>query len=192
MNKFLLLPFLFLSMSVFGQENWETSLKAGTNCSFFGSSSNKVFFGGIAGLEQIYNFDNSIFSVQSGFEFENIGAGMSSLTIVAGNSNPSNNTFSRTNANYLSVPFHFRCKINEHWGALAGAAYRFGISGGQSGSRSSADDFCLDAGFFYMMKKVRFNLMYQHGLSKTNLGSQWAQSKNRTITLSISSPFWNN
>ena len=191
MNKYLILPLLFLSISSFGQENWETSLKAGMNCSFFTTSNSKILVGGTAGLEQIYNFDNSIFSAQSGFEFENIGTEITSYKIVIGNTNPSNGTFSRSNANYLSVPFHLRCKIKEHWGAMAGAAYRFGLTDQQSGYNKSNDDICLDAGIFYTMNKVRFNLIYQHGLNEANIGSQMVQSKNRTISFSVSVPFWN-
>ena len=197
MKKLLFLPFLLLSFNLFSQENWETTFKAGINCSFLSrdvsSAGNQVYIGATAGLEQTYYFDNSIFSFQSGLEFENIGAGMSTISITAGNSNPvSYGTLSRSNANYLSVPIHLKCQINERWGALAGAAYRFGLSDRQSGNSASKDDISLDAGFFYKMKNMRFNLIYQHGLNEANSGYQMIQSKNRTITFTVSTTFWKN
>ena len=194
-KKILVLPFLLLSFGAYCQENWETTFKAGINCSFlsqgFSGPGSKVFIGATGGLEQTYYFDNSIFSAQSGLEFDYIGVGSSMISVTAGNSNPGFGTISRTNANYLTIPMHLKCQINERWGALAGASYRFGISSGQSGSSTSNDDVSLDAGFFYKMKNMRFNLVYQHGLSDANAGYQMIQSKNRTITFSVSTPLWN-
>ncbi len=195
MNKLLILPILLLSLSSYSQENWETTFKAGINCSFLSkgvsTSGNKIYPGATAGLEQTYHFDNSIFSVQSGLEYENIGAGISTFQVTVGNSSPGNSTLSRSNANYLSVPLHFRCQINEHCGVLAGSAYRFGLFHDQMSYSANRDDISLDTGFFYKMKKIRFNLIYQHGLREVNPGFQMIQSKNRTITFSVSTPLWN-
>jgi len=194
-KKILVLPLLLLSLGSYCQENWETTFKAGINCSFlshgFSGPGSKVFIGATGGLEQTYYFDNSIFSAQSGLEFDYIGVGSSRISVTAGNSNPGYGTISRTNANYLTIPMHLKCQINERWGALAGASYRFSVSSGQSGSSTGNDDVSLDAGFFYKMKNMRFNLVYQHGLSDANAGSQMIQSKNRTITFSVSTPLWN-
>lgn len=195
MRKILVLPFLLFSLTTFCQENWETSFKAGINCSFLSKgvsgSGNKIFIGATGGLEQTYYFDNSIFSAQSGLEFDYIGVGNSTISVTAGNSNPGYGTISRSNANYLSIPLHLKCQVNEQWGVLAGASYRFGINSGQTGSSSSNDDVSLDAGFFYKMKNMRFNLIYQHGLSDANSGYKMIQSRNRTITFSLSTPLWN-
>ena len=194
MKKLLFLPFLLLSLNSFCQENWETTFKAGVNLSFlshnFSYSGNRIFIGASGGLEQTYYFDNSIFSVQSGLEYEYIGAGMNSVGVTIGNSNPSNNNFSRSNVNYLSVPLHLRCMIDEHWGALAGAAYHFGLGGTQGSINISNNDVSLDAGFFYKFNNMRFNLIYQHGLSEVNPGSGMIQSRNRTITFTVSAPLW--
>ena len=194
MKKLLFLPLLLLSLNLFSQEKWETSYKAGMNFSFLSHSvstpGNKIFIGATGGLEQIYNFDYSIFSVQSGLEYEFIGAGMSTVGITIGNGNPSNSTLSRSNFNYLSVPLHLRCMINQHWGALAGAAYRFGLGGTQGSINRSNNDVSLDAGFFYKLNNMRFNLIYQHGLSDLNPGNQVIQSRNRTITFTVSAPLW--
>ena len=194
MKSSLLLFFVLVTMFSFGQEKWETMSKIGINCSFMSrgisNSGNKIFLGATGGLEQTYFFDNSIFSVQSGLEYEYIGEGTSTIGVTVG-SNPSNNgTLSRSNANYLSIPLHLKCMINERWGALAGTAYRFGIGDWQSGNYGSGNDISLDAGFFYKMKNMRFNLIYQHGLREANSGYQMVQSKNRTITFSVSTPLW--
>ena len=195
MKRLFLLPILLISLSSFSQETWETTYKAGVNFSFLSkgvsTSGNKIFVGATAGLEQTYYFDNSIFSVQSGLEYEYIGAGMNSVGVTIGNSNPSNNNFSRSNVNYLSVPLHLRCMINQHWGALAGAANHFGLGGSQGSINISNNDVSLDAGFFYKFNNMRFNLIYQHGLSEVNPGSGMIQSKNRTITFTVSAPLWN-
>jgi len=196
MKKLLFLPFLLLAFNLFSQENWETTFKAGINCSFLSHntyySGNRVFIGATGGLEQTYYFDNSIFSVQSGLEFDYIGVGTSSLSVTVGNGNAGYGTLSRSNANYLSIPLHLKCMINERWGALAGSSYRFDISAWQSGSGSGNNDVSLDAGFFYKIKNMRFNLIYQHGLSQANSSSQMIQSKNRTLTFSVSTPLWKN
>ncbi|HEY3390377.1 MAG TPA: hypothetical protein VGK38_12435 [Prolixibacteraceae bacterium] len=195
MKRLLLFPILFLSLISFSQENWETTFKGGINCSFvgssFSSSGSKIFLGATAGLEQTYYFDNSLFSVQSGLEYENLGLGISSFGVTVGNSNPGDGTLSRSNANYLSVPLHLRCQVSEHWGVLAGAAYRFGLNHQQMSYNTYKDDICLDAGIFYKMKNMRFNLIYQHGLREENTGSQTIQAKNRTITFTVSTAFWN-
>jgi hypothetical protein len=196
MKKLLLLPILLLSLNLLSQENWETTFKAGINCSFLSHnayySGNRVFIGATGGLEQTYYFDNSIFSAQSGLEYDYIGRGTSSLSVTVGNSNPGNyGTLSRSNANYLSIPMHLKCMINERWGALAGASYRFDISSLQSGSGTGNNDVSLDVGFFYKMKNMRFNLVYQHGLNGGDSSSQMIQSKNRTLTFSVSTPLWN-
>ena len=86
-------------------------------------SGNKIFVGAMGGLEQTYYFDNSIFSVQSGLGYDYIGAGTSMISVTSGNGNPGNGALSGSNANYLSIPLHLRCQINEHWGAIAGASY---------------------------------------------------------------------
>lgn len=118
-NKFLTLTLLFITLNSFGQENWETTIKAGINCSFPGKgasySGNQIYFGALGGLEQTYYFDNSIFSVQSGLEYDYIGV----ASVTYGNGNTGNGTLSRSNANYLSVPLHLKCLINQRWGALA-------------------------------------------------------------------------
>ncbi|HZK62350.1 MAG TPA: hypothetical protein VFC41_09740 [Anaerovoracaceae bacterium] len=195
MKKLLFLPILMLSLNLLSQENWETTFKTGINCSFLSKgvsySGNKVFIGVTGGLEQTYYFDNSIFSVQSGLEFDYIGTGISTYNVTSGNSNPAYGTLSRSNSNYLSIPLHLKCMINPRWGALAGATYRFAVSSGQSGSSTGNNDASIDAGFFYKMKNMRFNLVYQHGLSEGNSSSQMIQSKNRTITFSVSAPLWN-
>ncbi len=194
MKRLLLLPILLLSLSAFSQENWETTFKGGINCSFLSSgvssSGNKIYFGATAGLEQTYYFDNSIFSAQSGLEYENIGAGLNSISVTVGGSNPGMGTLSRENANYLTVPLHLKCQINERWGALAGAGYRFGLGDRQSGNSRASDDISLDAGFFYKLDKMRFNLIYQHGLQEADPGYQMIQSKNRTITFTVSTSLW--
>lgn len=191
-NKFLVLTLLFITLNSFSQENWETTVKAGINCSFPSKgasySGNQIYIGALGGLEQTYYFDNSIFSVQSGLGYDYIGV----ASVIVGNGTPGNGTLSRSNANYLSVPLHLKCLINQQWGALAGASYRFGISDRQSGSRTGTDDVSLDAGFFYKMKNIRFNLVYQHGLNEPNSGYQMLQSKNRTISFSVSTPVWKN
>jgi len=191
-NKFLTLALLFVTLNSFSQENWETTVKAGINCSFPGKgasySGSQIYFGALGGLEQTYYFDNSIFSVQSGLEYDYIGV----ASVIVGNGNTGNGTLSRSNANYLSVPLHLKCLISQRWGALAGASYRFGISDRQSGSSTVTDDISLDAGFFYKMKNIRFNLVYQHGLNEPNSGSQMIQLKNRTISFSVSTPVWKN
>jgi len=196
MKKLLFLPFLLLAFNLFSQENWETTFKAGINCSFLSHntyySGNRVFIGATGGLEQTYYFDNSIFSVQSGLEFDYIGVGTSSLSVTVGNGNAGYGTLSRSNANYLSIPLHLKCMMNERWGALAGTSYRFDISAWQSGSGTGHNDVSLDAGFFYKIKNMRFNLIYQHGLSQANSSSQMIQSKNRTLTFSVSTPLWKN
>jgi len=194
MKKLFFFSFLLLSLSLSSQEKWETTYKAGINLSFMShhvsTPGNKVFIGATGGLEQTYNFDNSIFSAQSGLEYEFIGEGISSVSVTVGNSNPTNSTLSRSNFNYLSVPLHLRCMINQHWGALAGAAYRFGLGGTQGSINLSNNDVSLDAGFFYTLNKMRLNLIYQHGLSDLNPGYQVIHSKNRTITFTVSVPLW--
>lgn len=194
-RKLLFLTFLLFSLTSFGQENWETTFNAGINCSFLShnasSSSNKIYFGATGGLEQTYYFDNSIFSVQSGLEYDYIGAGNSTISVTAGNGDPSNGTLSGSNANYLSIPMHLKCQINDRWGATAGASYRFGISSRQWGSYAGRDDISVDAGFFYRWNKLRFNLLYQHGLRDVNPGYQLVRLKNRTFTFSVSTPLWN-
>jgi len=195
MKRLFLLPILLISLSSFSQETWETTYKAGVNFSFLSkgvsTSGNKIFVGATAGLEQTYYFDNSIFSVQSGLEYEYIGTGINTLSVTGGNSNPANGTLSRSNSNYLSVPLHLRCMINEHLGALAGAAYRFALSGIHESYSVNKNDVSLDAGFFYKLKNLRFNLMYQHGLNEIIPGNLMVQSKNRTITFTVSAPLWN-
>jgi len=52
------------------------------------------------------------------------------------------------------------------------------------------NDVSLDAGFFYKLKNLRFNLMYQHGLNEIIPGNLMVQSKNRTITFTVSAPLW--
>jgi hypothetical protein len=194
MKKLLFLPFLLLSINLSSQEKWETTYKAGINFSFLShhvsTPGNKIFIGATGGLEQTYNFDYSIFSLQSGLEYEFIGEGISTVGVTVGNSNPTNSTLSRSNFNYLSVPLHLRCMINQHLGALAGAAYRFGLGGTQGSINLSNNDVSLDAGLFYMLNKMRFNLIYQHGLSDINPGYQMIQSRNRTITFTVSVPLW--
>jgi hypothetical protein len=59
------------------------------------------------------------------------------------------------------------------------------------GERHRTNDVSLDAGFFYKIKNMRFNLIYQHGLNQANSSSQMIQSKNRTLTFSVSTPLWN-
>ena len=194
MKRLFLLPILLISLSSFSQETWETTYKAGVNFSFLSkgvsTSGNKIFVGATVGLEQTYYFDNSIFSVQSGLEYEYIGTGINTLSVTVGNSNPTNGTLSRSNSNYLSVPLHLRCMINEHLGALAGAAYRFALSGIHESYSVNKNDVSLDAGFFYKLKNLRFNLMYQHGLNEIIPGNLMVQSKNRTITFTVSAPLW--
>ena len=189
-KSFLIVPCVMLALNSFSQENWETTIKAGVNCSFLSnrvtSSGTKVFLGATAGLEQTYYFDNSIFSVQSGLEYENIGSG-TGVSVSYGN-NPSNSTFSHSNANYLSIPMHFKGMINERWGALAGATYRFGLNSAEYENRLGRGDVSIDAGFFYKLEKIRFNLVYQHGLSQPDSGNQTIWSKNRTITFTVSTP----
>lgn len=195
MKRLFLLPILLISLSSFSQETWETTYKAGVNFSFLSkgvsTSGNKIFVGATVGLEQTYYFDNSIFSVQSGLEYEYIGTGINTLSFTVGNSNPTNGTLSRSNSNYLSVPLHLRCMINEHLGALAGASYRFVLSGIHESYSVNKNDVSLDAGFFYKLKNLRFNLMYQHGLNEIIPGNLMVQSKNRTITFTVSAPLWN-
>lgn len=194
MKRLLLLPILLLSLSAFSQENWETTFKGGINCSFLSSgissSGSKAYLGATAGLEQTYYFDNSIFSAQSGLEFENIGSGINSIGVTVGGSNSGMGTLSRENANYLTIPLHLKCQINERWGALAGTAYRFGLGDRQSGNSGASDDISLDAGFFYKLNKMRFNLIYQHGLKESNPVYPMTQSKNRTITFTVSTSLW--
>ena len=190
MKKLLILPLLLLTFNLFSQENWETTFKAGINCSFLSHiahySGNRVFLGATGGLEQTYYFDNSIFSVQSGLEYENVGAG-TTISVSYGN-NPSNSSFSQSNANYLSIPMHFKGMINQRWGALAGATYRFGLNSAEYEKRLGHGDVSIDAGFFYRLEKIRFNLIYQYGLSHPDSGSQMIWSRNRTITFTISKP----
>jgi len=194
MKRLFLLPILLISLNSFSQEDWETTYKAGINFSFLSKSvstlGNKIFVGATAGLEQTYYFGNSVFSVQSGLEYEYIGAGISTLSATVGNSNPSNATLSRSNSNYLSVPLHLRCMINQHLGALAGAAYRFGLSGTHDSYSVNKNEVSLDAGFFYKLKNMRFNLMYLHGMNEVSPGYQMVQSKNRTIAFTVSAPLW--
>lgn len=194
MKRLLLLPILLFSLSSFSQENWETTYNAGINFSFLSkgvsTSGNKIYVGATAGLEQTYYFDNSIFSIQSGLEYEFIGSGISTLSVTVGDSNPSNGILRRSNSNYLSVPLHFKCQVNDHLGVLAGAAYRFGLSGTHDSYSVNKNEVSLDAGFFYKLKNMRFNLMYLHGMNEVSPGYQMVQSKNRTIAFTVSTPLW--
>ena len=194
MKRLFLLPILLISLSSFSQETWETTYKAGINFSFLSkgvsTSENKIYMGATAGLEQTYYFDNSVFSIQSGLEYEYIGSGISTLSVTVGDSNPSGGILRRTNSNYLSVPLHLRCQVNDHWGVLAGAAYRFGLSGTHDSYSVNKNEVSLDAGFFYKLKNMRFNLMYLHGMNEVSPGYLMVQSKNRTIAFTVSAPLW--
>ena len=194
MKRLFLLPILLISLSSFSQETWETTYKAGINFSFLSkgvsTSENKIYMGATAGLEQTYYFDNSVFSIQSGLEYEFIGSGISTLGVTVGDSNPSNGILRRSNSNYLSVPLHLRCQVNNHWGVLVGAAYRFGLSGTHDSYSVNKNEVSLDAGFFYKLKNMRFNLMYLHGMNEVSPGYLMVQSKNRTIAFTVSAPLW--